>query len=518
MRLRALLAELDAPLVVGDVDVEIKGLAYDSREVLPGFLFAALRGAVHDGRSFIDEAVARGALAVVADREVAPPPGVTAIRVADARRALAQMSAAYAGDPSRDLRVIGVTGTNGKGATTYLIEAILRGAGRPCGIIGTMGVIVKGEVLPSARTTPEAPDLQRALATMVERGQHYVAVEVASHALAQERSTGVRFDVGVFTNLTRDHLDFHRSMEAYRAAKARLFALLPDDGWAVLNADDPASTVMRSVTRARTITYGVRQPAEVQGRDLRLRLNGSDFIVDTPQGTAPMELRLAGAFNVSNALGAIAVGLTQGVPLATMVRALAAMPGIPGRFESVDAGQPFAVVVDYAHTPDGLDNVLRAAREITGGRLIAVFGCGGDRDRTKRPEMGRIAIRWADHVIVTSDNPRTEPPDAVIDEIRLGIEVGAEAPSAAPDRRARRVEYDADRRSAIFAAVGAAQGGDLVVIAGKGHEAYQEIRGVRHPFDDRKVVWEALCAAGWGSPGLTQQAGSPPETSTKPWD
>ncbi len=508
MRLRALLAELDAPSVVGDVEVEIQGLAYDSREVLPGFLFAALRGAVHDGRAFAADAVARGAVAVVADRGVGPLPGVAVIRVADARRALAQMSAALAGHPSRELSVIGVTGTNGKGATTYLIEAILRGAGRTCGIIGTMGVIVGGEVLPSTRTTPEAPDLQRTLRAMAEHGQRYAAVEVASHALAQERSTGVRFNVGVFTNLTRDHLDFHRSMEAYRAAKARLFALLPDDGWAVLNADDPASAVMRAVTRARTMTYGVRRPAEVQGREIRLRLNGSSFLVETPQGTMPIELQLAGAFNVSNALGAIAVGLIHGVPLAAIAEALAAMPGIPGRFESVDAGQPFAVVVDYAHTPDGLDNVLRAAREITDGRLIAVFGCGGDRDRTKRPEMGRIAVSWADHVIVTSDNPRTEAPSAIIDDIRPGIGVGAAEQSGEDGRRAQRVEYDADRRSAIFAAVGAASDGDLVLIAGKGHEAYQEIGGIRHPFDDREVVREALRAAGWDRPGPTGPGGS----------
>ncbi|MBM3469527.1 MAG: UDP-N-acetylmuramoyl-L-alanyl-D-glutamate--2,6-diaminopimelate ligase [Armatimonadetes bacterium] len=489
MHLRALLTELDAPSVVGDPGVEIRGLAYDSRESGPGFLFAALRGAVHDGHAFIGEAVTRGASAILVDREVAVPPGVVVVRTSDTRRALAQMSAGYYGHPSRRLSVIGVTGTNGKGATTYLIEAILRAAGRPCGIIGTMGIVIDDGVLPSARTTPEAPDLQRALAAMVSAGRQYAAVEVASHALALERVAGCRFKVGVFTNLTRDHLDFHGSMEAYRAAKARLFAMLPCDGWAVLNADDPASRIMRAVSLAQAVTYGVRMPADVRGRDLRLHLRGSTFTAETPGGSVPVELRLAGGFNVANALAALAVGITQELPLEAMADALAAMPGIPGRFESIEEGQPFAVVVDYAHTPDGLENVLRSAREVTGGRLIAVFGCGGDRDRPKRPVMGGIAASWADLVVVTSDNPRTEDPRSIIDEIRPGVE-------AAAARRGVRVQIEPDRRRAIAAAVAEARPGDLVLIAGKGHETYQEIAGVRHPFDDREVVREVLNASG----------------------
>jgi UDP-N-acetylmuramoyl-L-alanyl-D-glutamate--2,6-diaminopimelate ligase len=494
MRLRALLSELDAPAVAGDPDREILGLTHDSRAVAPGFLFAALRGAVHDGAAFIPEAVARGAAAVLVDRDVPLPVGATVVRVGDARRALGQLAAAFFGHPSRRLRVIGVTGTNGKGATTYLIEAILRAAGRRCGIIGTMGVIIDGEAVPSSRTTPEAPDLQAALALMVERGFHDVAMEVASHGLAQERVGGCHFEVGVFTNLTRDHLDFHRSMEAYRAAKARLFAVLPAKGWAVLNADDPSAAVMRAVTCARVMTYGLREPAEVRGRNVRLHLRGSEFVAETPAGAVDVSLRLAGGFNVANALAALAVGITQDVPLATMAAALSAMPGIPGRVESVDTGQPFAVVVDYAHTPDGLENVLRTAREITGGRLIAVFGCGGDRDRAKRPEMGRIAAQWADHVVVTSDNPRSEDPEAIIAEIRPGVEAGAAA-------RDVLVEYEPDRRRAIAAAIQAANADDMVVLAGKGHETYQEIAGVKYPFDDREVVREILqrraAAAGW---------------------
>ncbi len=490
MDVRALLTELDAPSVVGDAGREIRGIAYDSREVQPGFLFAALRGLTHDGLDFIPEAIARGAAAVLVDRDApaardARAVGTTLIRVGDARRGLAQVSAAFFGHPSRQLRMIGVTGTNGKGATTYLVEAILRRAGRPCGIVGTMGVVMGGEILGTARTTPEAPHLQRTLRAMVDHGLQYAAVEVASHALVMERITGCRLGVGVFTNLTRDHLDFHKSMDAYRAAKARLFAMVEPSGWAVLNADDESTPVMRAVTRARVMTYGLRGPADVRGRDVVLHLRGSEFIADTPAGTVRVTLRLAGGFNVANALAALAVGLTQDVPLATMAEALAAMPGIPGRFEAVDEGQPFAVIVDYAHTPDGLENVLRSAREITPGRVIAVFGCGGDRDRTKRPIMGRIAAEMADHVIVTSDNPRTEDPMAIINEIVPGVE---------PVARSRRVTVviEPDRRRAIATAVAAAQARDLVLIAGKGHEDYQDIMGTKHPFDDRQVVRQAL--------------------------
>jgi UDP-N-acetylmuramoyl-L-alanyl-D-glutamate--2,6-diaminopimelate ligase len=278
-------------------------------------------------------------------------------------------------------------------------------------------------------------------------------------------------------------------MEAYRAAKARLFAMLPAGGWAVLNADDPAWKVMRAVTPARVMTYGLEAGAQVRGRGLRLHLRGSEFVAETPAGTVPVALRLAGAFNVANALAAMAVGITQEVPLATIAEALAAMPGIPGRFESVDEGQPFAVIVDYAHTPDGLDNVLRTARQVAEGRLITVFGCGGDRDRPKRPVMGRIAASWSDHVIVTSDNPRSEEPGGIIDEIRPGVEEGvATRAAAAPGGPAVRVDYEPDRRRAIGMALAAARPGDLVIIAGKGHESYQEIAGNRFPFDDRQVA------------------------------
>jgi UDP-N-acetylmuramoyl-L-alanyl-D-glutamate--2,6-diaminopimelate ligase len=507
MELRALLTSVDAPSVAGDAARHIRGIAHDSRDTRPGFLFAALRGSTHDGHRFVDDAVSHGAVAVVIDRPIDVPAGVTVVRVADSRRALGQISAAFFGYPGRALHLVGVTGTNGKGATTFLIESILRRAGHRCGIVGTMGVVIDGEVEETARTTPEAPDLQRALSAMVDRHYEWAAIEVASHALAQERVTGCEFEAAVFTNLTRDHLDFHGNMDSYRAAKSRLFAQLPRSGWAVLNADDESWPVMRAVTPARTVTYAVHAPADVRAHDIRLHLTGSDFIAETPAGRVDISLRLAGGFNVANALGALAFGVAHQIPLATIAEALAATPGIPGRFESINEGQPFAVIVDYAHTPDGLENVLRTARGVTGGRLITVFGCGGDRDRTKRPIMGRVVVDWADVVMVTSDNPRTEKPEAIIDEIRAGVDEGVR--SAAGVGRRVDVRYEPDRVRAIASALEAAKAGDLVVIAGKGHETYQEIGGIKLPFDDREVTRSWLREHGF-VPGRVASTGGAP--------
>jgi UDP-N-acetylmuramoyl-L-alanyl-D-glutamate--2,6-diaminopimelate ligase len=507
MELRALLTDVDSPSVAGDAARHIRGIAYDSRDTRPGFLFAALRGRTQDGHHFIDDAVSRGAVVVVIDRPAAVPAGVTVIRVADSRRALGQISAAFYGHAGRAMRLVGATGTNGKGATTFLVESILRAAGYRCGIVGTMGTIIDGQVEETARTTPEAPDLQKALRSMADRGCGWAAIEVASHALAQERVTGCEFEAGIFTNLTRDHLDFHGSMDVYRAAKARLFAQLPRSGWAILNADDPSWPVMRAVTPARVMTYAADGPADVRARDVRLHLTGSQFVAETPAGRIDVALRLAGGFNVANALGALALGVAYEIPLAIIADALAATPGIPGRFESITEGQPFAVVVDYAHTPDGLENVLRTAREVTAGRLIAVFGCGGDRDRTKRPVMGRLAANWADVVVVTSDNPRTERPEAIIDEIRPGVDEGVRAGA----RAGRRIDvrYDSERQRAIASALEAATAGDMVVIAGKGHETYQEIVGVKHPFDDREVARVWLREHGFGAGRAARVGGAP---------
>ena len=497
MNLAVLLAALSASSIRGSIDREITGIVAHSNDVRPGALFVAIPGFAHDGHAFVPEAVTRGASAIVVERPVEVPPQVTRVQVPDSRLALALLSSVYYGHPSRELHLIGVTGTNGKGTTAYLIEAMFSRAGLPCGIIGTMGATLTGETVNLDRTTPEAPELQRLLRRMVEAGLRHAVMEVASHALALHRVAGCQFTAAVFTNLTQDHLDFHKTFEDYRAAKRRLFEMVSPDGVAVVNVDDPSAQVMAAATRARVFTYGIEGPADVRAQELRLHLGGADFVVLTPAGHRHVASHLHGRFNVYNALAAIAVAQSQGVVLDVMAAALAEFPGVPGRFEPIDEGQPFAVVVDYAHTPDGLENVLKTARDFVHGRTIVVFGCGGDRDRTKRPVMGQIASRLADVAIVTSDNPRSEQPEAIIEDIMAGIrEQGTgnreQRPEARGPRSEARVEVEPDRRRAIARAIELAHPGDLVLIAGKGHESYQEVHGIKHPFDDRLVAREAL--------------------------
>lgn len=495
MTLDALLTGLPSAQVRGPDGQTITDIAYHSGAVRPGGLFVAVRGLRHDGHAFVPEAVSRGAAAVVVERPVEIAPTITQVVVPDTRLALALLSCAFFRHPSRDLTLIGITGTNGKGTTAYLLEAALVRAGRSAGIIGTMGVKVGSQTTPLDRTTPEAPDLQRLLRQMADRGVRDVVMEVASHALALHRVAGCRFRGAVFTNLTQDHLDFHQTLEAYRAAKRTLFEMVEPDGIAVVNADDPSAAVMTAASRAPVLTYGITASADVRAEDLRLDLDGANFTAVTPQGRRAVRLRLHGRFNIANALAAIATGQRLGVTLDVIAQALAEFAGVPGRFEAVVEGQPFGVIVDYAHTPDGLENVLQAARGFMTGRLLVVFGCGGDRDRTKRPLMGRIAAGLADVAIVTSDNPRSEAPTAIIEEIVAGIQ---DPGSRIQDQLARgprpqaRVEVEPDRRKAIFRALELARPGDVVVIAGKGHEPYQEIKGVKYPFDDRVVAREAL--------------------------
>jgi UDP-N-acetylmuramoyl-L-alanyl-D-glutamate--2,6-diaminopimelate ligase len=383
---------------------------------------------------------------------------------------MAPLADAFFGRPSDALRIAGVTGTNGKTTTTFLIRSMLEAAGARCGLLGTVQQVVGGTTEPVARTTPEAIDLQRTLRRMLDAGDSACSMEVSSHALALHRVDGVRFAAVCFTNLSQDHLDFHPSMEEYFAAKARLF----EGGWpAAANVDDPYGRRLHA-----DLTFGVEQAADVTARAVELRPDRTAFTLVTPAGTTDVETRLRGPFNVSNALAAAAVGVLLGLPLEAIVAGLAAVPGVPGRMEPVDAGQAFQVLVDYAHTPEALDVVLAAARDIAEGRVIAVFGCGGDRDRTKRAPMGAIAARRADLVIVTSDNPRSEDPDAIIAEILAGT--------------GRPVTVEPDRRRAIGLAVSEARPGDVVVIAGKGHEQGQERGGIVTPFDDRAVAREAL--------------------------
>ncbi|MDQ7819784.1 MAG: UDP-N-acetylmuramoyl-L-alanyl-D-glutamate--2,6-diaminopimelate ligase [Armatimonadota bacterium] len=483
--LRLLLQQISPVTVRGAVDRPVEAVVSHSDDAVPGSLFVAVRGRMHDGHTFVGQAVARGATVVVVERPVPVPDHVTQVVVEDSRRALAELSAAWYGHPSRDLTVVGITGTNGKGTTAHLLEAALTRAGYRTAVIGTLGVTVGAVTTPLQRTTPEAPELQGLLRRLADGGVQVVAMEVASHGLVLHRVTATRFRGAVFTNLTQDHLDFHGTLDAYREAKARLFRMVEPSGFAVVNADDPSAEAMARASRAPVTTYGVRAPADVRATDVQVGLDGVRFVAVTGDGRCPVRLRLRGRFNVSNALAALAAARALGVALEAAAAGLEDVAGVPGRFEAVDAGQPFAVIVDYAHTPDGLRRALEAARDLASGRVVVVFGCGGDRDRTKRPVMGRIACELADRVIVTSDNPRSEDPMAIIEEILAGTRGAAD-----------RVDVEPDRRAAIYRAVALARPGDVVLIAGKGHEPYQEIAGVRHPFDDRRVAAEALRAAG----------------------
>ncbi|HVK06123.1 MAG TPA: UDP-N-acetylmuramoyl-L-alanyl-D-glutamate--2,6-diaminopimelate ligase [Armatimonadaceae bacterium] len=481
--------------LVGDAATAVTGVTYDSRQVAPGTLFLAVPGEKFDGHDFVAAAVQAGAAAVAvqADR-AANFADLSAPRliVPDVRRAMPLLASAFWGEPTRSLYLAGVTGTNGKTTTALMIDAIARAAGDVTGYVGTLGATVAGQELPGERTTPESPDLQALFARMLAAGAKSAAIEVASHALALGRTDGCAFDVGVFTNLTQDHLDFHGTMEAYRDAKAILFTDYADAARAagkrfvaVLNADDPAGRRYRDVTRAeRVVLYspsGDAAGADIIPQDVRLAVDSIAFTVKTPSGSVPVRLGFGGTFNVANALAAIGYGVARGLPLETVARGLAQCPPVPGRFQPVQAGQPYAVLVDYAHTPDGIENVLRSARPLTPGRLVVVFGCGGNRDRTKRPKMGRLAMELADVAVVTSDNPRREEPEAIIDGILTGMQgAGAE------------VRRESDRRKAIGLAVSLARPGDTVVIAGKGHETYQIVGDQTYPFDDVAVAGEEI--------------------------
>jgi UDP-N-acetylmuramoyl-L-alanyl-D-glutamate--2,6-diaminopimelate ligase len=490
-----LLAEAPA-LPAGVADLRAGGLAYDSRRVIPGSVFVALRGQHADGAAFAAQAVARGAAVVVA--ETGAPPGVTAawITVPDARLALALLADRFYGEPSQALAVIGITGTNGKTTTAFLLRAILEAAGRPCGLIGTVTYMIGAEQRAATRTTPEAPDVQAMLRDMVDRGSRAAVMEVSSHALALRRVDGVRFAAGVFTNLTRDHLDFHRDMEEYARAKRRLFELLPDGAPGVVNADDPRAPLFIDAAR-RPVTYAVRRAADVSAGRLSLTLDGLDFDVSSPAGPLHIRSSLVGQPNVYNILAAVASAIALDVPREAIEAGVATLPGVPGRFEVVSGlDDDVTVVVDYAHTDDALRNLLETARGLAPSRVITVFGCGGDRDRTKRPLMGAVAGRLSDVVFVTSDNPRSEEPAAIIDEILRGVPAPAERTvQSGEERRTIRgpeVTIVVDRRVAIERAITSAQRGDLVVIAGKGHEKYQQIGDRTLAFDDVEIARAAL--------------------------
>jgi UDP-N-acetylmuramoyl-L-alanyl-D-glutamate--2,6-diaminopimelate ligase len=482
--LEQLASRLDGAQIDGDPAVEIADLAYDSREAGPGTLFFCVRGERTDGHEFASAAIEQGAAALVAEHALDLP--VPQVLVADARAAMAPLAARFWGDPSAELALAGITGTNGKTTTAFLLRGILEDAGRPTGLLGTVKRIVGGAEEEVERTTPEAIDLQRTFRRMLDGGDTACAMEVSSHALAYGRADGVHFAVKVFTNLTQDHLDFHSDMEDYFLAKRRLFVAGGDasPGTAVVNADDPYGARLAGELRddgAPLATYSAAgAEADFRAADVEFDAAGARFRCVSPTGAEPVEMALPGHFNVANALAAIAASDALGVPAADACASLSSAARVPGRFEPVDEGQGFAVLVDYAHTPDSLENVLRAARIVTPGRVICVFGCGGDRDREKRPLMGRIGAELSDLAVVTSDNPRSEDPAAIIAEILTGA--GEDGVAVEPDRRA-----------AIAIALEAAGDGDTVVIAGKGHEQGQELEnGRKVPFDDREVAREEL--------------------------
>jgi UDP-N-acetylmuramoyl-L-alanyl-D-glutamate--2,6-diaminopimelate ligase len=460
----------------GDPGTLIRDVALDLRDVRPGALFFCVAGATTDGHALAADAVATGAVALVCERWL--DVDVAQVRVDSTRAATGPVSAFVFGDPAASMSVVGVTGTNGKTTVTYVLESVFRRAGLAPGVIGTTGARIDGTPVALARTTPEAPDMQRLLQRMRSEGVRAVAMEVSSHALAYRRVGGIVFDVAMFTNLSQDHLDLHGRMEEYFAAKASLFA--PDRARrGVLNTDDPWGRRLQDTVAIPVSTFGVDADADVRATAVRVDPHGIAFTVD---GTE-VHSQLRGSFNVSNCVGAFAVARALGIDDDVAAAGIGDMRGVPGRMEPVDVGQPFLVVVDYAHTPDSIHSVLRGARPLAAGRVIVVFGCGGDRDRAKRPLMGAAATSEADLSILTSDNPRSEDPLAIIDEIEVGARTGPGAYRVEPDRR-----------RAIGLAVSAALPGDVVVIAGKGHETDQEIGDVRVPFDDREVARDALMA------------------------
>jgi UDP-N-acetylmuramoyl-L-alanyl-D-glutamate--2,6-diaminopimelate ligase len=479
--------------VRGDENADVAAIAYDSRQVGPGTAFVCVRGHTSDGHDFVPQAIERGATVIVAQDENAVahlPENITVVLVPDTRRALANLAAEFYGHPSREMTLVGVTGTNGKTTTAHLIAELLREAGyKSVGIIGTLGAATERATYDTGRTTPESLDLQRLLADFLDGGSEAVVMEVSSHALALQRVTGCAFDAGVFTNLTQDHLDFHDDMEDYFQAKAKLFHEIARESerfksfGAVINVDDHYGRRLRDEYSRDSlyITYGIENEAHVTAEAVHLTPSGMSFVARGAGANVHLDLNLIGRFNVYNALAAVGFGLLKQMTPTQIQSALSNASAPEGRMEMIDAGQDFFVAVDYAHTPDGLHNVITTVREFTPGRLITVFGCGGDRDRTKRPQMGAIAASFSDLCVITSDNPRTEDPQKIIDDVLSGTRQGnAEC------------VVEIDRRKAIERALGSAKRGDFVVIAGKGHETYQIFKDRTIHFDDREIVREFL--------------------------
>jgi UDP-N-acetylmuramoyl-L-alanyl-D-glutamate--2,6-diaminopimelate ligase len=500
MKWKDLIDEIVAVGAEGDAEQPVTGVEYDSRRVRPGAVFVAMKGGSTDGNRYVEKAIASGALGIITDSSptfdhlLVYQPGVPVLEVEHGRRALAQASAAFFGHPERKLAATGITGTNGKTTTAFLLEELLNAAARSTVLVGTIEYHVAGEVRPSVHTTPESRDLFELMAEGVARGATELVTEVSSHALDQGRATGVNFDVAVFTNLTRDHLDYHQSMEKYFAAKRLLFdgSVYPAPRVAVVNAHDPRAEELAAAARkagAEVRTYGIGQ-GDWRAASYALTPSGAVLDLETPAGSAQVTSRLAGEVNILNLLAALTAAHARGVSFSDLAAAIPQLKPVPGRFQPVDAGQPFTVIVDYAHTDDALRNLTALARQMTakdGERVITVFGCGGDRDRSKRPKMGQAAGEGSSLVVATSDNPRSEDPLAILAEIEPGL-------------KASGVQYtvEPDRTTAIALALKAAAPGDVVLIAGKGHEKEQILAGRTIPFDDAQIALSALADLGYG--------------------
>jgi len=471
-----ILVGLNAVELSGSPEIEITSLAYDSRDVQPGSLFIAVKGYKTDGNQYIKAAEKAGADVIVTDDATAKI-SCARVLVPDARKTMAHIADIFYGSPQKRLVMGGITGTNGKTTTSYMLKSIFDAAGMGCGVIGTIGHIVGDEFIESKNTTPEAPDIHDYLAQMADSGQTACAMEVSSHALSLSRVYGVSFRTAAFLNLTHDHLDFHGNFDKYLEAKALLFADLAGDSTAVVNGDDPYASYILDVARnVKTLTFGEKGDCDIRPLKIDLKATHTDALIVTPAGELNITLPVPGRYNIWNAMAAAGMALASGLPIDVISRGLNSMPQVRGRYEIVNEGQPFAVIVDYAHTPDALERVLMSARELTTGRLISVFGCGGDRDKTKRAVMGGISTKIADQSFVTSDNPRTEDPGLIIENILEGVSSDSVCESIS------------DREIAIAAAIRFAEAGDTIVIAGKGHEDYQIIGSEKRHFDDAETA------------------------------
>ncbi|MGE4283689.1 MAG: UDP-N-acetylmuramoyl-L-alanyl-D-glutamate--2,6-diaminopimelate ligase [Clostridia bacterium] len=477
MKLKELLKGVEIELIPEYENIEISGIAYDSRKVENDNLFICIKGFKADGHDFISQAIKNGAAAIIVEKEISSL-SAPQIKVNNSREVLALVAAAFYNHPSSKFKLVGITGTNGKTTTTYLIKTILEQQGSKVGLIGTNQNMIGNEVLPAERTTPESLELQKLFADMAEEKVDYVVMEVSSHSLELYRTEGCNFEVGVFTNITQDHLDFHITMENYLKAKTKLFQRCKIG---IINADDRESNYILEHGTCKMMTYSIEEDANIKANNIKVSSKGVEFDIVAPQGEQSIELGIPGKFSVYNALGSIGACLALEVDLQLIQQGLRLAKGVPGRAQVVDLGKDFTVLIDYAHTPDGLENILGAVAEFTQGRVITLFGCGGDRDRTKRPIMGKIAGAISDFCVVTSDNPRTEDPMHIIYQVEEGLKYTG-CPYIIIENRRQAIEYVLKN----------AKKDDVIVLAGKGHETYQEINGIKYPFDENEVVKEIL--------------------------